>query len=437
MVAIDKIRTITYLPPFARECEAVAQRPTKFRSSSRCLKNAVNKYLDTLRSTEPSGFDLNIDLDDILTQETYYPLHFNDVKEYNHKGSPGPMFSSYGYKTQHDVYSDPKAVRTMRKIQHLIKSDKPVSFCWRAAVASATETIDGKVKQRVVMVPDLTLLHMEKMFAQPIVDSIHHESRALGARNYCKRMCGPNLVQLDIKSFDMSVPAWLIQRAFQILFSRFCFTHYYSDSAGFQEVSKRYSLLHCVNVIISNFIHSKFLADQYKFQKHHGVPSGSAFTNLVDTVVSRLLAHNALLDQGISDAIVSTYGDDTSIKLQRLLDFDPDKCGEYYRNLGFEIEFEPLLPNNHGVFGKEWCLGNGVGYHPGIFYRNIINCIRDTRYLGLLGYALISTFSMTPRQATGIIQYTGTDFEVRKPPLWLTRLITHGGDKMPGLEAIL
>lgn len=80
---------------------------------------------------------------------------------------------------------------------------------------------------------------------------------------------------LDFSKFDSTVPSRMIDDAFRV-----ARTHLDLDE-GELGVWRRY---------VNDFIHSRIIApDGHVYQKHKGVPSGSAFTSIIDSIVNLIL----------------------------------------------------------------------------------------------------------------------------------------------------
>lgn len=80
---------------------------------------------------------------------------------------------------------------------------------------------------------------------------------------------------LDFSKFDSTVPARMIDDAFRV-----ARTHLDLDELEL-DVWRRY---------VNDFIHSRIIApDGHVYQKHKGVPSGSAFTSIIDSIVNLIL----------------------------------------------------------------------------------------------------------------------------------------------------
>lgn len=93
----------------------------------------------------------------------------------------------------------------------------------------------------------------------------------------------------DYSGFDASVPAWLIRDVFAIIMEKLDFTKEV-DSAGNiselveEETKRRYKKMctYFINTVIRN-------CDGRRYQKSHGVPSGSFFTNIIGTFCNEVI----------------------------------------------------------------------------------------------------------------------------------------------------
>nr|APG78219.1 RdRp [Hubei coleoptera virus 5] len=421
------------LSRFARSVERLTI-PSKMRSRLRDPEPLVRKFLARHKNDIPSDFfDELPTFENLLPKQEYRPTHFKEVRCNNPSGSPGQYLRrKFHVRTQGDAYASKHVVDHMHFLTHLLKRGCPMTFVANACVVSSvcdfgdenifSRTFEPTHKLRVAWVYDLTLLHIEKMFAQSISDEIDFTKHIPKPETFHNQWCTPFTYQLDISSFDASVPRWLIYTAFAIIFSRFNLEYY----LGRGKVNKRFSLQHLVNVIIHNFIYTKFTTTTNSTirQKKNGVPSGSAFTNIIDSIISKLLC-SYVLRKELSRPLyhVHTYGDDTMFKTA--LSFNPDSILATYESLGFKIRFEPQLANGCNIYCKAWCLG-GIQFHPGKWFSNILSCCRDDRYWNSLIYALILTYRPTTLQTTELLRLVRDPIETLDIPSWMSYMLTNG-----------
>jgi len=130
--------------------------------------------------------------------------------------------------------------------------------------------------------------------------------------------------QLDISGFDASVPAFMLDDVFRVLR-----THLDLDAQE-RDVWERY---------VNDFVHSRLITpDGSIFQKHKGVPSGSAFTTLVGSVANLLLINYVWIratGAAPDPDLVLIQGDDSIIASNTRLDLG--EVAKYAAELGFTI----------------------------------------------------------------------------------------------------
>jgi len=101
---------------------------------------------------------------------------------------------------------------------------------------------------------------------------------------------GCKFMMLDYSSFDSSVPAWLIRDAFKIIEEKFDFASISQDGVVLpaDASQERRKFKKMVDYFINTPIRN---SDGRRFLKNHGVPSGSMFTNIIDTIVNLLVMY--------------------------------------------------------------------------------------------------------------------------------------------------
>jgi hypothetical protein len=161
-------------------------------------------------------------------------------------------------------------------------------------------------KTRLVWGYPLSMTLLEATYARPLIDwflaertpmafGLHrHElaSRMVRIENSSLRYC------LDFSSYDASLHPALISFAFEVLRTHF-------GEVNYKEWDS----------IVHYFIHTRIiLPDGYVYQKHQGVPSGSYFTQLIDSICNFLILQymSFRLDgQPIYEDKVLVLGDDS------------------------------------------------------------------------------------------------------------------------------
>lgn len=127
------------------------------------------------------------------------------------------------------------------------------------------------------------------------------------------RLCNTNLttnglvaVTLDWKSFDASIPAWLIRYAFEIVWSM----SYWSDD---QKRNAKWSKIDrtVFDYVVEYFINTKMMfKDGTVHQKNRGIPSGSLCTSFIGSLINLLVIQTLFRLQGLKPVKEFYLGDD-------------------------------------------------------------------------------------------------------------------------------
>lgn len=132
-------------------------------------------------------------------------------------------------------------------------------------------------------------------------------------------------VGLDIKSFDTSVQPWLIREAFDIFRKNIIFTDEMSEE------SFNYTIEHFINRPV-------VMPDGRMWLKRLGVPSGSYYTQLIDSAVNLIATYYAQLK--VYNTTFKTYvlGDDSLFGVPEELTYpDPALFEPHFQKLGFTL----------------------------------------------------------------------------------------------------
>lgn len=259
-------------------------------------------------------------------------LHLNDVFQSDlqiWKRSPGLPWKSVGYRTKDEVRRDPRAVQQIRWFWHRIKSGEAIGApdCCAFVRSHLTETGDHKV--RAVWGYPMTMTMGEAVFAVPLIRAYQSRSSPIAygyetAIGGCRKLLSEmgtdsHFAALDFSSFDKSVPAWLIEVAFDVLSYNLDFVRY--QDRGIAD-ARRISTM--FDYIKRYFIHTPIrLSDGSRYRKHSGVASGSYFTQLVDSVCNYILITWAYLRQhGQYPNHIKVMGDDSIIGSDLPIDLD-------------------------------------------------------------------------------------------------------------------
>lgn len=202
------------------------------------------------------------------------------------------------------------------------------------AYSDGERTGTCKHKVRLVSMIDIYQVLAEMMFAIPFQSYLGKKDFYVGGKddasicdiiNY-NRSKFPEWMTLDYSHYDQSIPSWLIEDAFKLIWDC-CF------SSG----SRNYHWKWLWDVIVNDFITKKFVGPDGLISSNHGVPSGSMFTQIIDTIVNLLMINTYLLSKGnrTSDYFMIICGDDNLIFSKQKLDAQ-DISGYLLRNFGIE-----------------------------------------------------------------------------------------------------
>ncbi|AZT88594.1 RNA-dependent RNA polymerase [Penicillium digitatum partitivirus 1] len=128
----------------------------------------------------------------------------------------------------------------------------------------------------------------------------------------CGLRDGEMLYGLDFSGFDTRVPAWLIRVAFDILRQNIRW-----DSFRGEKVSKRdaQKWRNVWDGMVWYFINTPILMpDGRMFRKYRGVPSGSWFTQMIDSVVNYILVDYLAACQQCEIRALRVLGDDSAFR---------------------------------------------------------------------------------------------------------------------------
>ena len=217
-------------------------------------------------------------------------------------------------------------------------------------IALKRSQLGGKV--RLVWGYPLEMTIIESRFARPLIATFLERTTTM-AFGLSKFVLGGRVAKiddsygqtygLDFSKFDSTVPANLIHAAFDIL--KTWFDGNDLDALGW-------------DVIEDYFIHTPIVMMNGKcyFGKRHGVPSGSYFTQLIDSIVNTMLQfwlanleHYSLSWEGFM-----VLGDDVIISIPREVSLH--KLAKHAESIGMIIHPEKSVKRAH-FLGATWIKG--------------------------------------------------------------------------------
>jgi hypothetical protein len=168
------------------------------------------------------------------------------------------------------------------------------------------ETGTCKHKTRVVSMVDLTVIMAELKFSKPFQDRFVNKPMYAGGKDETEiskfildwRSKFPKFMSIDYSSYDQTISSWLIEDAFSVIKS--CFILNLEESELF-------------DVIVHDFIHKDFIIQEGVVHSDKGVPSGSMFTQIIDSLVNVLVVNTYFMSLGNPRHDMMAMGDDNII----------------------------------------------------------------------------------------------------------------------------
>lgn len=153
--------------------------------------------------------------------------------------SPGLPWCKIGYKTKGDIRKDPDAVQGVRHFWHYVKGGNLIQPPDCMAFARSHVCQRGERKVRAICGYPATLTFGEAVFAKPLIEAYKDMAEharpiaygfeiATGGMQKVINRFGQyeNFSALDFSSFDKTVPAWMIDLAFDILLENIDLVNY-------------------------------------------------------------------------------------------------------------------------------------------------------------------------------------------------------------------
>lgn len=351
------------------------------------------------------------------------PFHFNDAlsRLENTSTSPGIYWRSKGYHTKGEVVADPKAINSIRHLIHRIKRKLPATFppCQIVPTTGYYDTVKKVTKVRYAWVFPIEVVLAESMFVRPIIDYLNTLDYVPSPETHCRLFC-PGGIALDLNKSDTSLPHQLVKDVLTSIFDKFDLTCY----AGFGKVRGRSDLSYLVETLKRYIVHTPFVSKGSSgiSYAHHGVPSGSMFTNIITTIATRSLVKFALDFLRIQADIV-TYGDNMYVS-REAAPYISHIIGIVESVAGVSIRVDENNIMGHLVYCKAHCCAEQT-YRPGLWFRNVLARCKPI-YTGAVAYALSTrVFKPTPMQRRQLLHIAWSVGVRSLPPrlkAWLTTL---------------
>lgn len=236
------------------------------------------------------------------------------------------------------------------------------------------EELPPHSKTRMVSMVDLFQIILELMFQKPIQGILNIFSWYAGGKTpneLRKEIHYINThyyhwVTLDYSHYDASLPGWLIRDAFTIL------------QSAFNDVD---AVLW--NIMVHDFVNKTFVGpDGNLVTVHDGVPSGSMFTQIIDTICNRLMVLTYLHSRNFKNYRMCIMGDDNVIGTDYPI--DKEDIGRYLSNVfGIEVNVSKTtsgtMQDSISFLSRVWRL-NGEWRHPNTLITKLLYPERFREY---------------------------------------------------------
>jgi hypothetical protein len=302
-------------------------------------------------------------------------LHLNDVFKQDlpiWNRSAGLPWKEIGFRTKAMIRDCPEAVNSVRWFWHRIKQGETMYAPDCCAFIRAHLAEPGVNKVRAVWGYPATMTFGEAAFAVPLIRGFQkygspmaygYETAVGGTLKIVDEISQSKFkTAVDFKSFDKTVPKYLIEVAFHILAQNINFGDY--EGYGVADARRNYK---AYQFITNYFINTPIrICNGERYRKSAGVASGSYFTQLIDSVVNYIVVLWLSLHQhGECPEYIKVLGDDSVFGSGRQFNLrDADKllqilgmkinisksiCSESYGDLtflGYKLNWGmPTKPN--------------------------------------------------------------------------------------------
>lgn len=243
----------------------------------------------------------------------------------NLDANPGPTFKAYGFKKKRESIS--LAIKMAEIVEDKATMGPLNGFLRpRYGVAGRTKTSEKekfRVKAellqpfgRAVFMADQHEPLVASKYTVPLVEFLHAKMKTItvGFNKFgndpsriCHRLAKYNVfINADFSQFDVRCAPQAIARAFEVM--RYAFDcprgRSSPDDHLFSWLEDQFTRSHIV------------LPSGEVFEVKGGVPSGSGFTALVDSIINASMWQEALFHLGVGDHEIFTHGDDNLIGLR-------------------------------------------------------------------------------------------------------------------------
>lgn len=258
--------------------------------------------------------------------------------------SPGLPEKLEGYATKAQAVADPRVLQRIRQTWYDIEAGKKVELPDVACYARAQVCTRAKNKIRATWGYPLTVYLQEGAYFYPILEHLKQLENPLIAYGMEIGNGGMDMIETAVRDFkgstklmgdwsrfDKTIPPWLIRDAFNIL-REWIDWDQIRDSEGKLWPVRGYRSRRRWRRMVDYFINTPVrLSDGTRYIKHGGVPSGTCFTNVIDSIVNAIVMRYLTYDITGELPLFDVYlGDDSLVVLREPINL------EYFAELAYE-----------------------------------------------------------------------------------------------------
>lgn len=292
----------------------------------RSLSNAYYMVLESIRKQ-------------LKPKELLIPMTTGAVAKYPDfpkSKSPGIPLKQQGYATKGDALADPTVLHDIRKLWYKIEAGVKVELPDTAAYARAQISTRDVNKVRATWGIPMCVYMQEATWFYPVLEHLkQHETSFIaygvetgkGGMRYIEeallKFPDSNKLMSDWSKYDKTIPPWLIRDAFNIIAEWIDWTQV-RDSTGKCWPVREYRSKRRWRKMVDYFINTPVrLSDGTRYLKVGGVPSGSCWTNVIDSIINAIVMRYLIYDVTGELPLFDLYlGDDGLCITRRPLDLE-------------------------------------------------------------------------------------------------------------------
>lgn len=278
--------------------------------------------------------------------------------------------------------------------------NKPILIGFRTQASGEYEdngerTNHCKHKLRVVSMIDLIQIVLELQFSVPIQKYLGNSEYYAGGKSEKSissiitknRLKYNRFLSIDYSSFDQTISSWLIEDAFSIVRSAFVMTTFQQEM---------------FDLMVHDFIHKDFILNEGILHSDKGVPSGSMFTQIIDSLVN-VLVIKTFFKHLKEEVSMITMGDDNVIFSNSSVSLE-DLASYINKNFGLIVKVDEKSSQGYSrkqdvKFLSRYWTWYGEWRHPNQLLSRLLFPERHRVYDNIIGpqhviFAFILTYGL-------------------------------------------